>query len=73
MTTHQVRKQMSIARTEVWEVQKNAYRKRIEWLETNLQDIDSMAGNLDRDKTRNVMQRLKEERVINGRMTRTIQ
>ena len=50
MTVRKIQTQIREARKELWDTQKNAHRKRGEWLETNSQDIARAAGEIDWEK-----------------------
>ena len=72
ITKRQLRKRIRAARAELWDVQKNATAKRIEWLESNAQDIARAANEVDWKKKMTEMARLAKERGINRKMTNAI-
>ena len=47
LSARDARKQVRTARQKLWDVQKDATRARIEWLETNAQNISKAAGEID--------------------------
>ena len=65
-------KQVRSARAKLWEVQKQAAEKRVEWLETNAKNIARAAGEPDWEKKMNSMARLTRQRTTNRRMTTVI-
>ncbi len=72
MTKQQTRIRLRIARTELWEVQKHATEKRLQWLERNAQDVARAAGEIDWKKKMTSMVTLTKERSVNRKMTAAI-
>ena len=72
LTKRQAQLKVPKARRQLWEVQKNATAKRIEWLESNAQDIARAAGEIDWEKKMKQMARIARERGVNRKMNSAV-
>ena len=72
LTTATTRIKVRTARHALWEVQKQATAKRVEWLETNAQNIAKAAGTDDWKAKMNEMARNAESRGIHRHMTQAL-
>lgn len=72
LTKRETRVKICEAKAKLWAVQKNATDERIEWLETNAQDIAKAAGEVDWEKKMKSMAAMAKMRAVNRKMTTAI-